>query len=93
MSEFAAQYGPWAAIAGGSEGVGAAFAHQLAEKGLNIVLLARKPGPLEETAAAVRTAHGVEVLALALDLSREDMLDAIRSVTDGLGSGPVKWLA
>ena len=45
-------YGPWAVIAGGSEGVGASFARQLAESGLNLVLLARKPGPLEETAAA-----------------------------------------
>lgn len=43
-------YGPWAVVAGGSEGVGAAFAHQLADAGINLVLIARKPGPLHETA-------------------------------------------
>ncbi|MEI2671653.1 MAG: SDR family NAD(P)-dependent oxidoreductase [Marmoricola sp.] len=47
-----AHYGPWAVIAGGSEGVGAEFALQLAQAGVNLVLIARKPGPLEETAQA-----------------------------------------
>ncbi|MDI9918575.1 SDR family NAD(P)-dependent oxidoreductase, partial [Rhodococcus sp. IEGM 1379] len=47
------QYGPWAVIAGGSEGVGAAFADELSKAGLNLVLVARKPGPLEETAEKV----------------------------------------
>ncbi|MBP2452056.1 NAD(P)-dependent dehydrogenase (short-subunit alcohol dehydrogenase family) [Mycolicibacterium lutetiense] len=45
-----ARYGPWAVIAGGSEGVGAEFARLLAEDGFNLVLLARKAGPLEATA-------------------------------------------
>ncbi|MDP3675330.1 MAG: SDR family NAD(P)-dependent oxidoreductase [Novosphingobium sp.] len=87
MSVFAGRYGPWAVIAGGSEGVGASFAHQLAARGLNLVLVARKPGPLEETAAAVRAKHGVQVRTLALDLSHDGMLDAIRAVTDGLDVG------
>lgn len=53
-------YGPWAVIAGGSEGVGAGFADELSKIGINLVLIARKPGPLEETAAKAR-ANGVEV--------------------------------
>ena len=48
------KYGPWAVIAGGSEGVGASFAHQLGAAGINLVLIARKPGPLEATAQEVR---------------------------------------
>lgn len=87
MSALAERYGPWAVIAGGSEGVGAAFADQLAAAGINLVLLARKPGPLEATAAAVRAAHAVEVRTLSLDLSRDDMLDQIRAVTDDLEVG------
>lgn len=61
------KYGPWAVIAGGSEGVGAEFARMLAETGVNLVLIARKPGPLEETAQRCRT-HGVEVRTVAADL-------------------------
>ncbi|MFI6517679.1 SDR family NAD(P)-dependent oxidoreductase [Spirillospora sp. NPDC050679] len=82
----AERYGPWAVIAGGSEGVGAAFAHLLADAGLNLVLIARKPGPLEETAERVR-ARGVQVRTLALDLVSPDPVAAIRRVTDGLDVG------
>jgi short-subunit dehydrogenase len=65
------KYGPWALIAGGSEGVGRAFATQLAEAGLNLVLIARKPVALEETAGLCR-ARGVQVRPLALDLTAPD---------------------
>lgn len=63
----ASTYGPWAVIAGGSEGVGASFARQLADAGLNLVLIARKSGPLEQTAEQVRE-RGVQVRTLSLDL-------------------------
>jgi short-subunit dehydrogenase len=81
-----ATYGPWAVIAGGSEGVGTSFATQLADAGINLVLIARKPGPLAATAAAVR-AKGVEVRALELDLLDPGALKAIRHVTDDLDVG------
>lgn len=79
-------YGPWAVVAGGSEGVGASFADQLADAGINLVLIARKPGPLNETAEKVR-AKGVEVRTLELDLLDPGALDSVRSVTDGLDVG------
>lgn len=69
-------YGPWALIAGGSEGVGAEFAVQLAADGFNLVLLARKPVPLEETATACRS-HGVEVRTLGIDLTAPDAVSAV----------------
>ncbi|ACY99047.1 MULTISPECIES: SDR family NAD(P)-dependent oxidoreductase [Thermomonospora] len=80
------RYGPWAVIAGGSEGVGARFAHRLADAGVNLVLIARKPGPLAETAEQVR-AKGVQVRTLELDLVSPDPLKAIREVTDDLEVG------
>ena len=43
----ARKYGPWAVIAGGSEGIGPCLAERLAEAGINSVLIARKPEPLE----------------------------------------------
>lgn len=45
------RYGPWAVITGGSEGVGRSFARQLAKSGIHLLLVARRPGPLEDTAA------------------------------------------
>lgn len=72
-AEFRARYGPWAVIAGASEGLGAEFAAQLAARGLHLVLVARREGPLRERAAALALAHGVETLALPLDLAAPDV--------------------
>ena len=73
--------GPWAVIAGGSEGVGASFAEELARRGTHLVLVARKTGPLEETASRCREL-GVEVRAASLDLTR-----AIVELTDDVEVG------
>jgi short-subunit dehydrogenase len=80
------KYGPWALITGGSEGVGAGFARKLAADGFKLVLVARKPEPLEELAAELR-AVGTEVRVLSADLSKSDVLDKIRAVTDDIEVG------
>lgn len=79
-------YGPWAVVAGGSEGVGASFAHRLADAGINLVLIARKPEPLRQTAEEAR-ARGVEVRTLALDLLAPDATARVRSATEDLEVG------
>jgi short-subunit dehydrogenase len=81
-----AKYGPWALIVGGSEGVGAGFARKLAADGFKLVLTARKIAPLEELAAELR-GGGTEVRVLSADLSKPDVLDRVREVTDGMEVG------
>jgi uncharacterized protein len=81
-----AKYGSWAVVAGGSEGVGAEFARQLATAGINLVLIARKPGPLAETADSCR-AFGVEVRTLAVDLVSADAVDQIADATSDIEVG------
>ena len=85
--DFAQKYGPWAVIAGASEGVGASLADQLAERGLNLVLIARNGSTLEELAAGVRERHGVEVRPLVMDLTVPDVGDRVAEATDGLEVG------
>jgi len=63
------RYGAWALVAGASEGLGAAFAAALAARGIHLVLMARRAEPLEDTARALRDAHGVEIDAHAVDLA------------------------
>lgn len=82
----ASTYGPWAVVAGGSEGVGASFAVLLAEAGVNLVLVARSAGPLEATAAQARE-RGVEVTTVTADLTEASGLESIVSATEGLDVG------
>jgi short-subunit dehydrogenase len=77
---FHEKYGPWALIAGGSEGIGKSFAEQLAAAGFNLILLARKNDVLQETAREVRAAYGVEVIAQSFDLTAADLEARIREV-------------
>ncbi len=69
MKEFREKYGPWALVAGASVGLGAAFASELARRKLNLILLARRSGPLDELAARLRAEFSVEVITVAADLA------------------------
>ena len=78
---FHARYGPWALIAGGSEGIGKSFAMQLAARGLDLLLLARRGGPLEETAQEIRERFGVQVVTQTLDLTASGLDSAVEVLT------------
>jgi len=80
---FAERYGPWAVIAGASEGTGRAFSRQVAAKGLNCLLIARREEPLAELAGQIRSEHGVECLTASIDLAAADAAEQI-----ALAAGP-----
>ncbi|KUI24998.1 short-chain dehydrogenase [Mycobacterium sp. IS-1742] len=80
------KYGPWAVIAGGSEGVGAEFARSLAGDGFNLVLIARKPGPLEETAESCR-GLGAEVRTMSVDLLDAEATARMAAATSDIDVG------
>jgi len=62
--------GRTAIVCASSKGLGKGCAQALAGEGVNLVLNARTPGPLEETAAAIR-AMGVAVTAVAADVTTD----------------------
>jgi short-subunit dehydrogenase len=84
---FVGQYGPWALVAGASEGLGAEFATQLAARGLHLVLVARRRELLDTLSAQLRERYAVEIRVLALDLGREDIGQAILDATADLEIG------
>lgn len=90
---FADRYGPWALVAGASEGVGAAYARAMAERGLNVVLLARRQSVLDEVATSIRADTGVESRAVAIDLTGHDAMAQIVDATAGLAIGMVMFCA
>ncbi|MGV6811403.1 MAG: SDR family oxidoreductase [Brevirhabdus sp.] len=60
-----------ALVCASSKGLGRGCAEALAEAGVDLVLNARSEGPLEDTAEAVRTTHGVKVTTVAADITTE----------------------
>ena len=86
-ADFAVRYGPWALVAGASEGVGSAYAHALAARGLNVALLARRKEVLDDVASAIRTASGVETRTLAVDLAGPDAAAIVLDAMSGLDIG------
>jgi short-subunit dehydrogenase len=80
MRDFRSRYGPTALIAGASEGLGASFAHGIAARGIDLVLVARRADVLERTAAEIRERHGVVVHAAAMDLGTPESITSMRRI-------------
>lgn len=78
---FEDKYGPWALVAGASEGLGAALANGAAGRGCNVALVARTESKLADVAARIERTHGVRTRSLSIDLSGPD---ATQRVIDGV---------
>lgn len=74
---FADTYGPWALIAGASEGTGQAYARKVAARGVNCILLARREERLAKLAREIEAESKVECITAAIDLAAPDAFNAI----------------
>ena len=91
--------GKRALVCASSKGLGRGCAEALAGAGVDLVINARSEGPLAATAEAIRSAHGVEVTAVAADITTEEgrakVLNATGAadilVTNAGGPPPGMW--
>ena len=64
------KYGKWAVVTGATDGIGKAYAFELARKGQSVLLISRTQSKLDSTAEEIRSKHsGIEVRVLAIDFS------------------------
>jgi NAD(P)-dependent dehydrogenase (short-subunit alcohol dehydrogenase family) len=70
-----------AIITGGSEGIGKAAAHRIAEEGARVVIVARRPEVLEAAAQDIRKSATGEVLPLQGDVTEDATIHRVVETT------------
>lgn len=83
------QYGPTALITGASDGIGRAFAVELAKKGFDLILVARRAETLQSVADDVSARFGIEARVLTLDLSDPSAVATLLAATENVQVGLV----
>jgi short-subunit dehydrogenase len=75
--------GHWALVTGASSGIGREFAAQLAQAGVNLVLVARREERLRALADTLRSQHAISTHVVAADLGAPGAVDALKAQLDG----------
>lgn len=87
MKDFKRKYEDYALITGASSGIGKEFAKQIASKGLNLVLVARRKDRLDKLATKLQEQHSILVKTIELDLLEEGAVEILISQTRNLNIG------
>ena len=81
-----------ALVTGASSGIGADLARELAQRGFDLVLTARRVDRLEALRGELTTAHGVQVDVVPADLATPEGAASLIQRTEALGR-PISFLA
>lgn len=85
--KFLQKYGPWGVVTGASQGIGAEYARALAEKGMNVVMVARSGDKMTGLAKQLSEEHGVQVRVVAADLNTDQGVEQVKAGTKDLKVG------
>ncbi|XP_073515503.1 inactive hydroxysteroid dehydrogenase-like protein 1 isoform X3 [Phyllobates terribilis] len=64
------KYGEWAVVTGGSDGIGKAYAEELASHGVNIILIGRSIQKLQNVSEAITATYGVKTRIIIADFNK-----------------------
>lgn len=82
-------YGPWALVTGASSGIGKELAKRIAESGLNLILTARRKGPLQNLGDSLQSEYQISVRTIIADISINDDIDLLIGDTKDINIGLV----
>jgi short-subunit dehydrogenase len=74
----------YALVTGASKGIGKSIAQLLAQRGYNMLLVARSEQDLQQLSASIRSSDGVGALYLAIDLSDDGAAKKVADWCEGL---------
>lgn len=77
---------PMTVVTGGSEGIGYELACRFARNGHDVMLVARRSGPLALAAAEIRRQHNVEAVPLAADVTAPNAIGLIEAALSAQGA-------
>ena len=81
------KYGEWALVTGASAGIGEEFCVQLAEKGMNIISVARRKDRLDKLGEKLKSDYGINTLELSIDLFNSEAVNEIEKHVSDLEVG------
>jgi 17beta-estradiol 17-dehydrogenase / very-long-chain 3-oxoacyl-CoA reductase len=81
---------PWALVTGATDGIGKAFAHELASRGFNVVAHGRNPSKLAATVDELRSAHPErQFRSLLADASRVPCVNCLEKDEKAVDFGSI----
>jgi short-subunit dehydrogenase len=81
--DFLEKYGPWAVITGASDGIGRGIAFELARRGLNLIIIARRDEKLKALSNEIQAVSPVKIVAWAMDVSDPKSIEKIIELSKG----------
>ncbi|KAM0001342.1 putative very-long-chain 3-oxoacyl-CoA reductase [Helianthus debilis subsp. tardiflorus] len=74
-------YGSWALITGATDGIGKAFAFQLAQKGLHLILVSRNQAKLNQVSNEILSVYpSTKIKIFAIDFSSDNVVVGVRGM-------------
>ncbi|WP_063001403.1 SDR family NAD(P)-dependent oxidoreductase [Nocardia mikamii] len=90
---FPQRYGPWALVVGAALGLGAEFCRQLAERGLNLVMVALEKDELDTLATDLADRYGIRTQTVTGDVTAPEVLESVALLVDDVELGLVVYNA
>ncbi|XP_074708618.1 very-long-chain 3-oxoacyl-CoA reductase [Strix uralensis] len=80
--------GAWAVVTGATDGIGKAYAEELARRGMKVALISRSKEKLDHVASEINDKYKVETKVIVADFGeREDIYSRIKAGLEGLEIG------